>query len=90
MNKTNHIQNETEYYKEKYIETLKELENIKKIAGNIANRYIQQDRLGIDTTKIIEMYKNGLSAYRIANTYNCNIGTIINRLKKAGIYKNKK
>lgn len=78
-----------EDYKDKYIQTLAELNELKRVAGNIANRYMQDDRLGINTKEIVDLYLSGVSAYRIAKEYNCNIGTIINRLKKSGVYRYK-
>lgn len=89
MTELEKLQSELDYYKAKYSETLDELNKLKSVAGKIADRYLQEDRLGIDSKEIIDKYLNGVTAYRLAKEYECNIGTIINRLKRAGVYKNK-
>lgn len=89
MNELEKVISERDYYKAKYLETLNELNELKSVAGKIADRYLQEDRLGIDSKEIIDKYLNGVTAYRLAKEYGCNIGTVINRLKRAGVYKSK-
>lgn len=89
MTELEKLQSKLDYYKAKYFETLDELNELKNVAGKIADRYLQDDRLGIDSKEIIDKYNSGITPYRLAKDYDCNIGTIINRLKRAGVYKGK-
>lgn len=89
MSELDDVRKELEYYKAKYFETLNELNELKSVAGKIAERYLQTDRLGIDDKEIIDKYNSGITPYRLAKDYDCNIGTVINRLKRAGVYKGK-
>lgn len=41
--------------------------------------------LGIKTEEFIKLYESGMSAAEIADIYNCQVGSITTRLKKAGI-----
>lgn len=72
----------------KYNNTLEELKELNSVAGKIAQVYKREDRLGIDTDEVVNRYLGGETPYKIAKSYNCNIGTIINRLKNKGVYKN--
>lgn len=43
------------------------------------------NKLQLDESKILEMYKNGNSTIKIAKEFNCCPGTINKRLKKLGV-----